>query len=61
MKSFDSNRYIREMYRTFVFRVDRRKDPEIMRALEEKPNITNYLRSLIYKDLKENGTETKRI
>ena len=61
MKTFDSNRYIREMYRTFVFRVDRRKDPEIMRALEEKQNITNYLRSLIYKDLKENGTETKCI
>lgn len=61
MKTFDSTRYIREMYRTFVFRVDRRKDPEIMRALEEKQNITNYLRSLIYKDLKEHGTEAKRI
>ena len=49
------------MYRTFVFRVDRRSDPDLVRFLEAKDNLTAYLRSLVYKDIKNNGTETKRV
>ena len=53
MKKFDGAEYIRTNYRTFAVRVDRRRDPEVIKALEESANVSGYVRDLVKKDIKD--------
>ena len=52
MKTFDSAGYIRKKYRQFMIRVDRDKDPDIIQKLESVDNLTGYIRSLVYDDVR---------
>ena len=60
MKKFDGAEYIRTNYRTFAVRVDRRRDQEVIKALEECDNVSGYVRDLVKKDI-EHGEEKERL
>lgn len=60
-KQFDAGRYIKEVYRQYIFRIDRRKYPEIIRQMEAQPNISEYLRTLINKDMQKYGEQAKHV
>ena len=61
MKQFNPADYLKDTYRTFMIRIDRRKNPELISFLEKKENRSEYVRSLIYKDMANHGKEKKRL
>ena len=60
MKKFDGAEYIRTNYRTFAVRVDRRRDPDVIKILEQAENVSGYVRDLVKKDI-EHGEEKERL
>lgn len=59
MKRFDAIGYIKDNYRTFAIRLDKRKYPEMIRVLEQQENVSAYVRDLINKDIDNHGEEKK--
>ncbi len=45
-------KYQKESYRSFVFRISREKDPDMIAFLESQENLTDYIRKLIDRDMK---------
>lgn len=60
MKQFNPVQYMRDVYRTYMIRVDRRKHADVIKFLDSHENKSEYVRSLIIKDMKY-GNETKHL
>ena len=61
MRKFNTSEYNRAKYKSYLVRVDREKDKAVIDRMEAVENISAYVRSLVYGDLKEehNGEETE--
>lgn len=60
MKNFDQYAYNREKYRTFIIRVDRVKDPDVIQRLEASGNVSAFVRDLV-KGALNDGNEKKEV
>lgn len=49
-----NNEYNRKNYRSFSIRFNREDEKKIIKWLEKKTNLKQYLKSLIIKDMNEN-------
>ena len=56
---FNPSAYIAGKYRTFLIRIDREADPELIEHLEAQENFSAYLRRLIHKDMLTGGSYGK--
>ncbi len=50
-----NNEYNRKNYRSFSIRFNREDEKKIIKWLEKKTNLKQYLKSLIIKDMNENN------
>lgn len=61
MKQFNPTKYMREVYRTYMLRIDRRKYSDVISHLDKMENKSDYVRSLIIKDMANYGKEEKHL
>lgn len=61
MKTFNHTKYLREVYRTYMLRIDRRKYSDVIRHLDKMENKSDYVRALIIKDMTGHGKEEKHL
>ena len=60
MKQFDRTRYNARKYRQLLVRLDREKDSHIIEKLDTESNKTDYIRSLINKDMRAENNGKKK-
>ena len=47
------NRYVKENYRTYVFRFNKKTEANLVSFLDNKDNLSSYIRRLITEDMKK--------
>ena len=57
-KDIYDNNYIKENQRQFLFKVNRKNEPEMVEWLESKEHIQSYIKQLIRDDMNRSNTRS---